>query len=145
MFPLGVTHYLLGGILVGLGVALIFLYTGIYAGASSFFTTTLSWFFSDFKRKNWMEQRGWRLVFTIGLILGALLYALSNEFFVTQVSGWRLFMGGLLVGFGTRYARGCTSGHGICGNASLAPASIKATITFLLIAILTAHLVEVLL
>jgi uncharacterized membrane protein YedE/YeeE len=42
-----------------------------------------------------------------------------------------LFAGGTLMGYGARWAGGCTSGHGLCGNARLSPASFVATLTFM--------------
>jgi hypothetical protein len=62
--------------------------------------------------------------------------------FVTGVGLWRLALGGLLVGFGTRLSNGCTSGHGISGIASLSTTSLYAVITFLGFGIITAHLLE---
>jgi len=146
-FPLGLDHYIIGGILVGFGVAVIYLTTGIVAGASSFFSSTWSWFsrVAYFNQPMYTNARVWRLVFTIGLIIGAAIFALaSQDLFVTQVQGWRLFVGGMLVGFGTRLSRGCTSGHGICGLASWSFPSVVAVLTFLAIAITTALLVQVL-
>ena len=66
---------------------------------------------------------------------------LFGEPFVTEVQWWRLLGGGVLVGLGTRTALGCTSGHGICGVAALAPSSISATLIFMGVAIVTARLV----
>lgn len=56
----------------------------------------------------------------------------------TAVPWWRLFIGGLLVGYGTRLANGCTSGHGICGLGSLQLPSLVAVITFIATAVATA-------
>ncbi len=55
---------------------------------------------------------------------------------------WRLALGGLLVGFGTRLSEGCTSGHGISGLASLSTTSLSAVIVFMGIAIVTANIVQ---
>ncbi|MBO3803033.1 MAG: YeeE/YedE family protein, partial [Candidatus Brockarchaeota archaeon] len=57
---------------------------------------------------------------------------------------WRLALGGLLVGFGTRLSQGCTSGHGISGLASLSTTSLCAVIVFMGVAIVTANLVQIL-
>ena len=149
MFPLGITSYLLGGILAGIGVSFIFILTGLHATQSSFFTTTLSWFI---KRKQFLKQRNiqertWRLYLAIGLVIGALVYTLtfsSTGFWTTSVQLWRLALGGLLVGFGTRLSGGCTSGHGISGLASLSTTSLYAVIVFMGVAIVTANLIQML-
>lgn len=145
LFPLGVTQYLVGGLLVGLGVALIFVMTGIYAGASSFFSSTWSWFSRAryFHQAVYTNARVWRLVFTAGLIGGALVFTFfSGSWFVTEVQWWRLLLGGFLVGVGTRMSRGCTSGHGICGLASWSFPSLVAVIVFMGIAIATAFAIS---
>ena len=59
--------------------------------------------------------------------------------FVTGVQPWRLLLGGVLVGFGTRLSRGCTSGHGICGLSAGSRSSFAAVITFMSVAIVVAH------
>jgi uncharacterized protein len=149
MFPLGITSYLLGGILAGIGVSFIFILTGLHATQSSFFTTTLSWFI---KRKQFLKQRNiyertWRLYLAIGLVIGALVYTLTFSpagFWTTSVQLWRLALGGLLVGFGTRLSGGCTSGHGISGLASLSTTSLYAVIVFMGVAIFTANLIQML-
>lgn len=138
LFPLGVTHYLLGGLLVGLGIAIPFIFTGVVAGVSTFFTATWSYVCSgSFFQTNWyLESRGWRWFLVGGLITGGLLFALFQESAVlTQVEWWRLLIGGVLVGIGARMSGGCTSGHGICGLASLEKVSLVATGTFLATAI----------
>ena len=149
LFPLGITNYIVGGILIGLGVSMIFLLTGIRAGASSFFSSTISYFSNKeyFQRKLYTTTRVWRIVFTLGLIVGAFLFTITfnnGQFFTTNVQWWRLALGGFLVGFGTRFSRGCTSGHGICGLASFSLSSFLAVITFLIIAIFTAFIVGIL-
>jgi uncharacterized membrane protein YedE/YeeE len=144
LFPRGVLHYLLGGLLIGAATAAIYLGTGIAAGASTFLESTLS-YVSDrerFQQFRFVESRDWRLVFTAGIVLDAAAYtALSSEpWFVTDVSPTRLFVGGVLVGVGTRVGKGCTSGHGICGVGSLAEASLGNVATFVAVAAGTAHL-----
>jgi len=146
-FPTGIESFLVGGLLIGLGVGAIFLTTGIVAGASSFFTTTLSWFSrrASFQQPELVATRGWRLVFSLGLVLGAALFLVTvagGETFHTGVPAWRLVAGGFLVGLGTRVSRGCTSGHGICGLASFSGASLAAVATFLGVAVATALLLR---
>jgi uncharacterized membrane protein YedE/YeeE len=141
LFPQGVDQYLVGGLLVGVGIAIPFIFTGLVVGVSSFFTTTWSyvhkgWFFqTDWYRKS----RGWKWFLVAGLISGGFLFVLMNgENVVTEVVWWRLLVGGVLVGIGTRMSGGCTSGHGICGLASLEKVSLVATVTFLATAIVVA-------
>ncbi len=145
-FPHGIGPYLAGGILLGLATALIYLTTGYFTGASAFLDAALSRFVELPRPREYAPSRDWRWAFTLGLVAGALLYTLARGegLWVTQVQGWRLFFGGLLVGFGTRMARGCTSGHGICGLASLSTASLVNVALFVLVAVATAHIVEAL-
>ncbi len=143
-FPRGIAHYLWGGVLIGSGVSLLYLLTGLVGGTSTFFSSTLSYVSRRpfFQQRRLVGERVWRLVYALGLVLGAGLYAaLFGETWVTHVGAWQLLVGGFLIGFGARLARGCTAGHGICGLASLQLPSVLAVITFLLTAIGVAHLV----
>ncbi len=147
LFPTGVASYLYGGLLIGAGVALIYLTTGIVAGASGFFSSTLSWFSARpcFRLPRLLGDRTWRAVFSAGLVAGAIAFTMTvrgGELFVTAVQPWRLALGGFLVGLGTRLSRGCTSGHGICGLSSWSRASLLAVITFMGVAIAVALGVE---
>jgi len=149
LFPLGIEHYIIGGLLVGAGISLVYLLTGLVAGASTIFTSTWSYLITDptsfFNRDKFVATRSWRLTLAVGLVLGGLLYILffnNGEAVVTSLSPWRLFLGGLLVGIGTRMAAGCASGHGICGNAMAERSSIVSTITFLAVGILVATLTK---
>jgi uncharacterized membrane protein YedE/YeeE len=149
MFPLGVFPYIAGGILIGIGVSYIYITTGLHATQSSFFSTTLSYFSKRpyFQQKQYLDSRGWRNIFAVGVILGAFIYTITlspEGFFTTSVQWWRLAIGGFLVGFGTRLSQGCTSGHGISGLASLSATSLYAVITFLAIGILTAIILQTL-
>ncbi|MFC1506766.1 YeeE/YedE family protein [Thermoproteota archaeon] len=147
MFPLGISQYLIGGLIIGLGVGFIYITTGLHATQSSFFDTTLSYFINKpyFKKKEYLDSRFWRIILAIGLIIGASLYTIlftKGSLYVTSVQLWRLALGGFLVGAGTRLSKGCTSGHGISGVASLSTASIFAVITFICIGILTAIMIQ---
>lgn len=147
MFPLGIEPYLIGGVVVGIGVSLIYIATGLHATQSSFFTTTLSWFSKrkHFQKESNIQERNWRLFLAIGLVIGALIHTLTlapTGFWMTSVQIWRLALGGLLVGFGTRLSQGCTSGHGISGLASLSTTSLYAVIVFMGVAIVTANIVQ---
>ena len=79
------------------------------------------------------------MLFVIGLIAAPLLYQLVLPLPAVEVSSSipLLIVAGLLVGFGTRLGSGCTSGHGICGNARLSPRSMAATVTFMAFGIIT--------
>ncbi len=143
LFPNGWVPYLAGGLLVGAGTALIYVFTGITAGASTFLESSLS-YVSDLPRfDRYRGSRDWRVVFTVGIVLGALGYTLTlgEGLWTTDVQAWRLLGGGILVGVGTRLGKGCTSGHGICGVGSRSPTSLVNVATFLLVAIGTAQLV----
>ncbi|MDG6223197.1 MAG: YeeE/YedE family protein [Candidatus Bathyarchaeota archaeon] len=149
MFPLGIEQYLVGGIIIGVGVGLIYLITGLHATQSSFFTTTLSWFskLKHFQKETNIKERGWRLTLATGLVIGAFIHTLTispTGFWITSVQLWRLILGGLLVGFGTRLSSGCTSGHGISGLASLSKTSLYAVIVFMGVAIVIANIVQML-
>jgi len=148
MFPLGIESYLIGGVIIGVAVSLVYLLTGLHATQSSFFTTTLSWFSKrkHFQKDSNLKERNWRLTLAIGLVIGALLYTLTlstDGFYTTTVQLWRLVLGGLLVGFGTRLSSGCTSGHGISGIASLSMTSLYAVAVFMGIAVITANLIQI--
>jgi len=145
LFPNGVSHYLLGGILIGLGTAVIYLGTGIHAGASTFLESTLSYAskLSRFQQPKFIASRDWRVVFTLGIVAGAAAYSLAvGEFgWTTEVQPSRLFVGGILIGIGTRVGKGCTSGHGVCGIGSGSKTSILNVALFMLVAIGVAQLV----
>lgn len=145
LFPRGISHYLLGGILIGLGTATIYVGTGIHTGASTFLESTLSYVskVSRFQQPRFVASRDWRVIFTLGIVSGALTSAvITGEFYwLTDVSPWRLFVGGLFVGAGTRLGKGCTSGHGICGVGSGSKTSIVNVLIFVLVAIGVAQVV----
>ena len=149
LFPLGMAHYIAGGICIGLAVSLIFLFTGQVAGMSSFFSTSLSWFsrLSFFQQPRQTGSRVWRAYLAVGLIAGAALawFAVSSESaWRTGIPHWQLIAGGFLAGFGARLSNGCTSGHGICGMASLKPGSFLSVLIFMVTAIAAANLLPLL-
>lgn len=140
-FPHGYSVYLVGGLLMGVGVALLYATTGRQGGASTFLSSVWSYFLQTpfFRQAALRDSRNWRSVYALGMLLGGLLYAvfgLPQE--ATQVPLWKFIAGGLLIGFGARLGGGCTSGHGICGMASLSGGSILMVCIFLGTAILTA-------
>ena len=133
----------LSGILIGLTVPLLYFLAGQGFGISTSLQqigamcsphSKLS-YFSKFDRAKGL----WTLMFALGIAGGGLIASqfLSSspvEFlpdsFMTVGGGIRLFVGGILIGFGTRYAGGCTSGHAITGIANLNWPSLVATIFF---------------
>jgi uncharacterized membrane protein YedE/YeeE len=75
----------------------------------------------------------WRLAFVAGLLLAPELYAVVASPLHAEIDASfpALIVAGLLVGVGTRYAGGCTSGHGVCGISRLSPRSLVATLAFM--------------
>ena len=121
---------LTGGLLIGLSVALFFLLNGRMIGVSGIASNFL--ISKDKKNEN--------LLFLVGLILGPLIYTfiLGGEINILISNSLPLLtVGGILVGFGTKLSSGCTSGHGISGISRFSLRSIIATITFMIVGILT--------
>ena len=143
-FPNGIVHYLVGGLIIGAAVGLLFVTTGLIGGMSMVFSSTWSYVSKQpfFQQARFTESRAWRLAYAAGLVLGGLVWLLwsATGTWQTGVSWWQLAVGGFLVGFGARMSNGCTSGHGICGLASLQLPSLLAVLTFLATAIVTAQL-----
>jgi uncharacterized protein len=123
---------LLGGALIGLGALLLYVFSGRIAGISGIASSAL---FN-------VQGRSWRLAFILGILIGPLLVAafVTDFSFSTPELGWQVIVGGLLVGIGTGWGSGCTSGHGICGVSRLSPRSITATLIFMLSGMLIATL-----
>jgi uncharacterized membrane protein YedE/YeeE len=116
---------LVGGGLIGLSAGLLLVTTGRITGISGIVAGMLV---------PASDGRLWRGLFVAGLILGCGLVRLVSADaspITIAASSAELLVAGLLVGFGTRLANGCTSGHGICGVARLSPRSILATLTFI--------------
>ena len=168
LFPNGISRYAVGGLLVGFGTVLIYVGTGIPAGASTFLESTLSYVSDRPRFQQYVASRDWRLVFTAGIVLGGVAFAATFQsglvtsalyepgttgqlyevagvtLWTTDVQPWRLFFGGILVGIGTRVGKGCTSGHGVCGVGSASKTSLIGVLTFLAVAIGTAQAVAAL-
>ncbi len=144
LFPHGITSYAVGGLFIGLGVSVIYLGTGRIAGASTFLESSLSYVSKAPRFQRYRLSRDWRVVFTVGIVLGAGIYALAfqDTIWTTDVQWWRLLGGGILVGIGTRVGKGCTSGHGICGVGSASGTSIVNVAVFMTFAIGTALIVQ---
>ena len=121
---------LTGGLLIGLSVALFFILNGRMIGISGIASNFLV------SKNNRIEN----FLFLVGLVLGPLIYNLisGKEINISISSSLiLLIIGGTLVGFGTRISGGCTSGHGISGISRFSLRSIIATITFMIVGILT--------
>ncbi len=147
--PNGIQHYLIGGLLLGIATSFAFAMSGLVTGMSTVFSS--SWSFvsrlSFFQQERFLTSRSWRLALAAGLVIGAVIYlitAAGGITFQTRVSWWQLALGGFIAGFGARLSNGCTSGHGICGMASLQAPSILAVVTFLATAFITANVVKAL-
>lgn len=148
-FPYGWFHYLAGGVVIGLGIGVLFVLTGKVGGISTAFSAWCSWWdrHPHFQQARYLTSRSWRLVYALGLILGAALFTFTlghGSIPEIRLPVWQLFLGGLIGGYGARLGNGCTSGHGICGLGNLSLPSLVAVLTFLATAILTALLVHAL-
>jgi uncharacterized membrane protein YedE/YeeE len=120
----------LGGIIIGLAVVIFFLFNGRLVGISGIASNALT------EKDNKLDN----FLFLLGLILGPIIYSLftSKEINITISNSLILLIfAGLLVGIGTRVSGGCTSGHGISGIGRFSLRSIIATITFMIVGILT--------
>lgn len=126
---------LAGGVLIGLAAAMLLLLNGKIAGISGILGGLLRPRAGDIS---------WRAAFIAGLVAAPLVYRLAAPLPVVQVdtgTGW-LVVAGLLVGLGTRYGAGCTSGHGVCGLSRLSPRSLVATAAFMAAGFMTVFVVR---
>ena len=120
----------LGGILIGLAVVVFFLFNGRLVGISVIAANALT------DKNNRFDN----VLFLLGLVIGPILYSLfaNNNIKITISNSFiLLIIAGLLVGIGTRISGGCTSGHGISGCGRFSLRSIVATVTFMIVGILT--------
>lgn len=125
-----------GGVLIGLSAIWMMLSLGRIAGISGYLKHQLT-------PPN--RQSLWRLIFLVGLVIGAWLGGLIQPdliFVRRDFSTWMLLASGFLVGLGTFWANGCTSGHGICGMARFSKRSITATLIFMAAAIVTVAIIR---
>ena len=125
----------IGGVLLGLATLLLILFNGRIAGISGIVGGLIKPRLHDF---------GWRVAFITGLIAAPLLWQIFTALPPIQIeaSTTILVISGLLVGIGTRYGAGCTSGHGICGLSRMSPRSIVATLSFMLAGFVTVYIVR---
>jgi len=149
-----------GGISIGLFVFLLAYLTGQGLGVSTGYVNLCKLTlpvkkYKFFNTDDFKDIFNWRFFFVIGIILGGLgaglaagnYYAdfrkgfeMMNQVFPGNTKYIALFIGGILVGFGARFAGGCTSGHSILGMAQLSPSSIISTICFLAAGFATANI-----
>jgi hypothetical protein len=124
---------LLGGMLIGLATLILILLNGRIAGISGILGGLI---------KVRPHDIGWRLSFTLGLIASPLVWRFFAMLPPVKINADfpLLVISGLLVGIGTRFGSGCTSGHGICGLSRLSPRSIVATLSFMLAGFITVYL-----
>jgi len=126
---------ILGGVLIGLSAFLLLVSIGKIAGIAGIIWGALFANNSD---------KGWRWLFLLGLLLGGVLFHQLSGTPIPKVDhniGIAL-IAGLLVGIGVRVGNGCTSGHGVCGISRLSMRSLFATVTFMVMAILTVFLIK---
>ena len=123
-----------GGLLIGAAAVLLMAGAGRIAGISGILGGLLR------------PERGgmWRLAFLLGLFAAPWLYRLGSDLppIMAEASVPRLIVAGLLVGIGTRYASGCTSGHGVCGVSRGSRRSLTATVLFMAAGFATVYLVR---
>ena len=126
---------LAGGLLIGLAAAAFVLFNGRIAGISGILGGMLS-----------LPKRdtAWRAAFLLGLVLAPLAWTLAHPLPEVEIDAGTgtLVAAGLLVGLGTRYGSGCTSGHGVCGLSRLSPRSLIATGSFMLAGFATVYVVR---
>lgn len=122
-----------GGVILGVAVAILYLFNGRIVGISSILSGAL---------RPWRDNGLWRVSFVLGILVVSVFWQLFSAKQTISINTpiLVLIVSGLLVGFGTRYSSGCTSGHGICGIARLSKRSITATVIFMAVAILTVYI-----
>ena len=123
-----------GGVLIGAGAVLLMLGAGRIAGISGILGGLLAP----------GRGGGWRLAFLLGLFAAPWLYRVFSTLpsITVDAGAPRLIVAGLLVGLGTRYASGCTSGHGVCGLSRGSRRSFAATAIFMTAGFVTVYLLR---
>ena len=126
---------LYGGILIGLASGLFILVSSRIAGISGIVGGALRAVRGD---------RGWRIAFVFGLVASPMIYSLVAPLPAITINADypTLIAAGLLVGRGTRYGSGCTSGHGVCGLSRRSPRSLAAVVSFRLAGLITVFVVR---
>lgn len=126
---------LAGGLLIGLAAVMLLLFNGRIAGISGIVGGLFNPAHGDI---------AWRIAFATGLVISPLLFALAAPLPDVEVEASYpvLLIAGLLVGVGTRYGSGCTSGHGVCGLSRRSLRSMVATIAFMFAGFVTVYIVR---
>lgn len=129
---------LAGGVLLGIASALFILANGRILGISGIVGGLLGPKQGD---------AGWRIAFLLGMLAAPFTFSLlaAPGFLAPpriDAGFGAIVAAGLMVGFGTRYGSGCTSGHGVCGLSRLSPRSLVATLAFMATGFLTVFLVR---
>lgn len=126
---------LAGGLLIGFAAAMFVLLNGRIAGISGILGGLLRPAQGDI---------GWRVAFIAGLIVAPIVFGVATPLPDVQIDAGTgtLILAGLLVGVGTRYGAGCTSGHGVCGISRLSPRSLVATAAFMFAGFVTVFVVR---
>jgi uncharacterized membrane protein YedE/YeeE len=129
---------LTGGIVLGVASALFILINGRILGISGILGGLLPPKLGD---------TSWRIAFLLGLFAAPTVFhaLVPVEYIISpriEAAEWMVVVAGLLVGIGTRYASGCTSGHGVCGLSRLSPRSLVATASFMSAGFMTVYVVR---
>ena len=125
---------LFGGALIGLAATALILLNGRVAGISGILAGVLAPVPNDTR---------WRVAFLFGLMLAPAVYAVYETPPIQIDAEYPIMIvAGLMVGLGTRYGAGCTSGHGVCGLSRHSPRSLVATLTFIAAGIVTVYIVR---
>ena len=123
---------LAGGVMIGLASALFLLFNGKVAGISGIVGGLFRLTPGDV---------AWRVAFVAGLVVSPLVFGVARALPPVEIeAGYNLLIAaGLLVGIGTRYGSGCTSGHGVCGLSRRSPRSFVATVAFMFAGFVTVY------
>jgi uncharacterized membrane protein YedE/YeeE len=126
---------LVGGLLIGLATAMFLFLNGRIAGISGIVGGLLQPAKGDI---------AWRIAFILGLTVSPFVFGLAAPLPGIEVAAGTatLVVAGLLVGIGTRYGSGCTSGHGVCGLSRRSPRSLIATVSFMFAGFVTVYVVR---
>lgn len=126
---------LTGGLIIGLAATILLYFNGRIAGISGILGALL---------KPTKGDIGWRVAFISGLMISSSVYMIASPLPVPTIDAdiTILIIAGVMVGFGTRYGSGCTSGHGVCGLSRGSLRSFVATISFIGAGVLTVYFVK---
>lgn len=126
---------LAGGLIIGLASVIFLMFNGRLAGISGIAGGLLNPKKNDFY---------WRIAFVAGLVISPLAFAMILPLPKIHIAAnyYVLILAGLLVGIGSRYGSGCTSGHGVCGLSRRSPRSIVATIAFMIAGFVTVYIIR---